>query len=91
MRLLIGLLGVALAAFGAEVRMVAPVYLDDINDFAEMNRVYAQYFPEIRPSRMTAAQAPLQDHGSGKRGHLFVTGADLAHCRAMTAKERLET
>jgi enamine deaminase RidA (YjgF/YER057c/UK114 family) len=73
MRLLIGLLGVALAAFGAEVRVVGPVYLDDINDFAKMNRVYAQYFPEIRPSRTAAAQAPPpQDRGSGKRGHLFV-------------------
>ena len=25
------------------------VYLDDINDFARMNRIYAQYFPESRP------------------------------------------
>jgi enamine deaminase RidA (YjgF/YER057c/UK114 family) len=66
MRPLIGFLGVALAAFGAEVRVVAPVYLDDINDFPKMNRVHAQYFPEIRPGRTTAAEAPSrQDSGSG--------------------------
>jgi 2-iminobutanoate/2-iminopropanoate deaminase len=34
------------------------VYLDDINDFAAMNRVYAQYFPNLRPTRTTVAQAP---------------------------------
>jgi enamine deaminase RidA (YjgF/YER057c/UK114 family) len=58
---------VALAAFGAEVRVVAPVYLDEINDFAKMTRVYAQYFPEIKPSRTTAAQVPpRQDRGPVK-------------------------
>jgi hypothetical protein len=46
MRLLIGLLGVAWQRAGAEVRVVAPVYLDDINDFAKMKR--AQYSPEIQ-------------------------------------------
>ena len=36
------------------------VYLDDMNDFARMNRVYAQYFPVSPPSRTTVAQvAPV--------------------------------
>ena len=32
------------------------VYLDDINDFSRMNRVYGQYFPDIPPARTTVAQ-----------------------------------
>jgi reactive intermediate/imine deaminase len=36
------------------------VYLDDINDFPRMNRVYAQYFPEPFPTRTTVAPtAPI--------------------------------
>jgi reactive intermediate/imine deaminase len=36
------------------------VYLDDMDDFARMNRVYAQYFPNRPPTRTTVAQvAPL--------------------------------
>jgi reactive intermediate/imine deaminase len=36
------------------------VYLDDINDFPRMNRVYAQYFPDVPPTRTTVAQvAPV--------------------------------
>jgi 2-iminobutanoate/2-iminopropanoate deaminase len=36
------------------------VYLDDMNDFARMNRVYAQYFPDGPPARTTVAQvAPV--------------------------------
>jgi reactive intermediate/imine deaminase len=36
------------------------VYLDDINDFPRMNRVYAQYFPELFPTRTTVAPlAPI--------------------------------
>jgi reactive intermediate/imine deaminase len=36
------------------------VYLDDINDFPKMNRIYAQYFPEPYPTRTTVAPlAPI--------------------------------
>lgn len=36
------------------------VYLDDMNDFARMNRIYAQYFPNAPPTRTTVAQvAPV--------------------------------
>ena len=36
------------------------VYLDDINDFPRMNRIYAQYFPDVPPTRTTVAQlAPM--------------------------------
>jgi reactive intermediate/imine deaminase len=31
------------------------VYLDNIDDFPKMNRVYAQYFPEMYPTRTTVA------------------------------------
>ena len=37
------------------------VYLDDIDDFPRMNRVYAQYFPEIFPTRTTVATLPPID------------------------------
>jgi enamine deaminase RidA (YjgF/YER057c/UK114 family) len=36
------------------------VYLDDINDFPRMNRIYAQYFPDVFPTRTTVAPvAPI--------------------------------
>ena len=36
------------------------VYLDNIDDFPKMNRVYAQYYPEIFPTRTTVATvAPI--------------------------------
>ena len=37
------------------------VYLDDIDDFPRMNRVYAQYFPEMFPTRTTVATLPPID------------------------------
>jgi 2-iminobutanoate/2-iminopropanoate deaminase len=36
------------------------VYLDNIDDFAKMNRIYAQYFPDMFPTRTTVAPlAPI--------------------------------
>jgi 2-iminobutanoate/2-iminopropanoate deaminase len=36
------------------------VYLDDMNDFPRMNRIYAQYFQGVPPTRTTVAQeAPV--------------------------------
>jgi reactive intermediate/imine deaminase len=37
------------------------VYLDDINDFPRMNRIYAQYFPSAPPTRTTVAQVAPTD------------------------------
>ena len=37
------------------------VYLDDIDDFARMNRIYAQYFPDTQPARTTVAQIAPTD------------------------------
>jgi reactive intermediate/imine deaminase len=37
------------------------VYLDDINDFARMNRIYAQYFSDMPPARTTVAQLAPTD------------------------------
>lgn len=37
------------------------VYLDDMNDFPRMNRIYAQYFPVAPPTRTTVAQLAPTD------------------------------
>jgi enamine deaminase RidA (YjgF/YER057c/UK114 family) len=48
------------------------VYLDDINDFPKMNRVYAQYFPDPKPTRTTVSQVPpRQDHGPAKKADVY--------------------
>jgi 2-iminobutanoate/2-iminopropanoate deaminase len=39
------------------------VFLTDIRDFAEMNKVYSEFFGDIRPAR-TTVQAVLPAHGS---------------------------
>ncbi len=38
--------------------VAANVYLDDINDFAKMNRIYALYFKEAPPARTTVQPLP---------------------------------
>jgi 2-iminobutanoate/2-iminopropanoate deaminase len=38
------------------------VYLADIADFAEMNKVYKTFFPEPRPARATVQVAALVNH-----------------------------
>jgi reactive intermediate/imine deaminase len=40
------------------------VYLDNIEDFARMNRVYAQYFSDAPPTRTTVQQLPPGDRKS---------------------------
>ena len=43
------------------------VYLDDMEDFPRMNRIYAQYFKGVLPTRTTVAQvAPLPNRGPTK-------------------------
>lgn len=43
------------------------VYLDNIDDFPRMNRVYAQYFPEVFPTRTTVAPlAPIDRKPTGE-------------------------
>lgn len=37
------------------------VYLDDMDDFPRMNKIYAQYFPEVPPTRTTVAQLAPTD------------------------------
>jgi enamine deaminase RidA (YjgF/YER057c/UK114 family) len=41
--------------------VAANVYLDDMNDFGRMNRIYAQYFPTAAPTRTTVAQVAPGD------------------------------
>lgn len=49
----------ATAGVGFEDVLNATVYLADIRDFDEMNRVYAGYFPQDPPARATVAVAGL--------------------------------
>ncbi len=52
--------GLEEAGLGFENVVASNVYLDNIDDFAKMNRVYAQYFPQIFPTRTTVAPlAPI--------------------------------
>jgi reactive intermediate/imine deaminase len=43
------------------------VYLDDINDFAKMNKVYAQYFSSTPPTRTTVQQYPSVERKTDDR------------------------
>jgi reactive intermediate/imine deaminase len=52
--------GLEEAGLGLSNVVATNVYLDDMNDFPRMNRIYAQYFPEAPPARTTVAQiAPI--------------------------------
>jgi len=52
--------GLEEAGLGFSNVVATNVYLDDINDFARMNRIYAQYFTEMPPARTTLSQiAPV--------------------------------
>ena len=53
-----------LKASGASLKDVikCSVFLSDIRDFAEMNKVYEEYFGAAKPARTTVG-APLPAHG----------------------------
>lgn len=52
--------GLEEAGFALSNVVATNVYLDDMDDFARMNRIYAQYFPTNPPTRTTVAQlAPV--------------------------------
>ena len=52
--------GLEEAGLGLANVVATNVYLDNMDDFARMNRVYAQYFPEMFPTRTTVAPlAPI--------------------------------
>ncbi len=54
-------LSAVLSASGSSLQSVVKttVYLSDMNDFAEMNEVYARHFGEHRPARATVQAAGL--------------------------------
>lgn len=56
-RNLAAVLDAAGASFGSVLK--ATVFLRDMNDFAEMNGVYARYFADHRPARSTVQVARL--------------------------------
>ncbi len=47
------------AGFGLEHVVQAQVFLADLNDFAEFNRVYAEYFTTSPPARATVQAARI--------------------------------
>jgi 2-iminobutanoate/2-iminopropanoate deaminase len=47
------------AGTGLEQVVQATVYLQDLNDFAAMNAVYAEFFPSAPPARSTIQAAKL--------------------------------
>ncbi len=47
------------AGFGLEHVVQAQVFLADLNDFAEYNRVYAEFFPANPPARATVQAARI--------------------------------
>jgi reactive intermediate/imine deaminase len=53
--------GLEEAGLGLSNVVATNVYLDDMNDFPRMNRVYAQYFPDTPPARTTVAQVAPAD------------------------------
>jgi enamine deaminase RidA (YjgF/YER057c/UK114 family) len=53
--------GLEEAGLGLSNVVATNVYLDDINDFARMNRIYAQYFSDTPPARTTVAQLAPAD------------------------------
>jgi 2-iminobutanoate/2-iminopropanoate deaminase len=54
-------LAAVLAVAGLDLRHVVAttVYLTDLNEFAAMNAVYAEFFPELPPARATVGVAAL--------------------------------
>jgi reactive intermediate/imine deaminase len=45
------------------------VYLDDINDFAKMNKTYAEYFSGAPPTRTTVQQFPSAERKANDKDH----------------------
>ena len=45
------------------------VYLDNLNEFSAMNRVYAEYFPKTPPARTTVQQLAPAKREADARGH----------------------
>ena len=58
--------------------VAANVYLDDIDDFPKLNRVYAQYFPEMFSDVYNGGYASADRSETGERGRLSGPGADFA-------------
>ena len=43
------------------------VYLDDMQDFAKMNRIYTMYFKSPFPTRTTVQQLPPRERKANER------------------------
>ena len=58
-------LAVVLEAAGSDLQQVVKtnVFLADINDFAKVNEIYAQYFPNEAPARSCVQAARLPKEG----------------------------
>ena len=60
------------------------VYLDNIDDFSRMNRIYAQYFPGDVPDAHDGRAACADRSEADQRGHLSGARADFVRCRALS-------
>jgi hypothetical protein len=74
-KLAFGKLSACLAASGMTLANIVAtnVYVDDLNDFAKMNAVYATFFPGSKPTRTT-----VQPLSPSKSGHLVRISAVAA-------------
>jgi len=45
------------------------VYLDNLDEFTQMNKIYAQYFPTVPPGRTTIQQVPPGKRQVDNKGH----------------------
>ena len=57
------------------------VYLDDMNDFARMNRIYAQYFPDRAAHPHDRGTGGTVGSHTARRGHVCRPRADVADSR----------
>jgi reactive intermediate/imine deaminase len=60
--------GLEEAGLGFNDVVATNVYLDNIDDFADLNTVYAEYFPQTKPTRTTVAPASPVDRRADTRG-----------------------
>ena len=64
------------------------VFLADINDFAEMNKVYGEYFAQPYPAR--SAPPPAGGRGAGGQAAQGRSAGDRVHCCKVSSPAREE-
>ena len=72
--------GLEEAGLGLSNVVATNVYLDDINDFARMNRIYAQYFSDTAAGAHDRGAARADGPHAPERGHVSRAGTDFVDC-----------